>query len=207
VVGCANHSHPNHFAKRRGLTLVELLITLVVITIVAAMLLPQMGQQIPDQLTAVGQIVAADLEYARSLAVVNNSKYSVTFDLADNRYILRHSGANTLLHVLPSSPFRQNDDPPDAQTTDLAELPVARPEVRIVQVASGSSTVTAVSDVEFNSLGGTTRTSLTTVWLACGVGAEARYLPIEVNPVTGLVETGPIAKALPAPVAALPVNN
>src|SRR5688500_9883392 len=66
----------------RGLTLVELLITLAVISIVAALLIPQLGQQIPDQLSAVAQIVASDLEYSRALAVANNSQYRITFELA-----------------------------------------------------------------------------------------------------------------------------
>jgi prepilin-type N-terminal cleavage/methylation domain-containing protein len=187
----------------RGLTLVELLIAIVVVSIVAAMLMPQLGRQIPDQLTAVAEIVAADLEYARSLAVVNNSTYRVEFSVADNRYILRHSGANTLLHVLPASPFRQNDDAPDEQTTDLADLPLSHPVVRLAQVASGSGTVTAVSDVEFTAVGGTTRTSITTVWLACGEGAESRYIPVAINPVTGLIEVGELSKAMPTEVVAL----
>jgi Tfp pilus assembly protein FimT len=182
---------------------VELLITIVVVSIVAALLLPQLGRQVPDQLSAVAEIVAADLEYSRSLAVVNNSKYCVTFDVADNRYVLRHSGTNTLLHALPHSPFRQGSDPPDAQTTDLADLPIAQPEVRLARIAAGSGPVTAVSDVEFNALGGTTRSSLTTVWLGCGSGTEARYLPIEINPATGLVELGAMTKSLPSAVEAL----
>lgn len=186
-----------------GLTLVELLITIVVVSIVAAMLIPQLGRQIPDQLGAVAQIVAADLEYARSLAVINNSKYRVSFDVAENRYVLRHSGANTLLHALPASPFRQGDDPPDAQTTELAGLPIAQPEVRLSRIAAGSGPVTSVSDVEFNALGGTTRSSLTTVWLSCGSGSDARYIPIEINPATGLVEVGELSKSLPSQVAAL----
>jgi type II secretory pathway pseudopilin PulG len=180
-----------------------LLITIVVVSIVAAMLIPQLGRQVPDQLQSVAQIVAADLEYARSLAVINNSRYRVTFDVAENRYVLRHSGANTLLHVLPSSPFRQGDDPPDAQTTELAGLPIAQPEVRLVQIVAGSGPVTAVSDVEFNALGGTTRSLPTTAWLACGNGSDARYIPIEINPATGLVEIGVLSKSLPTNVAAL----
>ncbi len=197
------HSARGASGPQRGLTLIELLITVAVISIVAAMLIPQLGGHIPDQLTAVAEIVASDLEYSRSLAVVNNSKYLVTFEPAENRYYLRHSGANTLLHVLPHSPFRQNDDPPDQQTTDLADLPLAHPTVELVKVTSGRGVVTAVSDVEFTSLGGTTRSAVTTIWLACGEGADARYISVEVNPATGLIEIGPLTNALPSNVAAL----
>jgi prepilin-type N-terminal cleavage/methylation domain-containing protein len=187
----------------RGLTLIELLITLAVLSIVAAMLIPQLGQQSPDQLMAAAEIVAADVEYARSLAVVNNSKYQITFDVPANRYRLRHSGANTLLHVLPPSAFRRNDDPPDQQTTDLADLPLADPAVELVRVIAGDGMLTSVSDVEFTPLGGTTRIAMTTIWLQCGQSDDARFIPIEINPATGLVEIGAMVDSLPAGVVAL----
>jgi prepilin-type N-terminal cleavage/methylation domain-containing protein len=187
----------------RGLTLIELLITVAVISIVAAMLIPQLGGHVPDQLSSVAQIVASDLEYARSLAVINNSKYLVTFEPAQNRYYLRHSGSNTLLNVLPTSPFRQSDDPPDQQTSDLTRLPLAHPVVELLKATSGSGVVSAAADVEFTSLGGTTRSAATTVWLRCGDGADARYISVEINPATGLIEIGPLLKTLPNNVATL----
>jgi hypothetical protein len=182
------------------------LITLAVISIVAAMLIPQLGQQIPDQLSAVAQIVASDLEYARALAVANNSQYQVTFEPGENRYHLRHSGANTLLHVLPASPFRQAGDPPDQQSSDLDDLPLAHPAVEIARVVSGTGVITAVSDVEFTPLGGTTRSAPTTIWLRCGQGSDTIYVPIEINPATGLVEIGSLTEALPNNVAVLAPN-
>jgi prepilin-type N-terminal cleavage/methylation domain-containing protein len=191
---------------RRGLTLIELLITIIVISIVAAMLIPQLGQEIPDQLLAVAEIVAADMEYGRALAVANNSKYKFTFEVAENRYYLMHTGTNTLLHVLPSSAFKQNDDPPDRQTTDLADLPLSEPVVELVRITAGGGVLTSVSDVEFTPLGGTTRTGMTTIWLCCGEGAGARYISVEINPATGLVEIGPMVDSLPSSVAALEIN-
>jgi prepilin-type N-terminal cleavage/methylation domain-containing protein len=191
----------------RGLTLIEVLITLAVISILAALLIPQIGQEVPDQLTAVAEIVAADLEYARSLAVVNGSKYQITFEPAQNRYILRHSGSNTLLHVLPTSPFRQTTDAPDQQTTDLDELPITQPRVSLYAIVNGTGSLTAVSDIEFTPLGGTTRSAQTEVWLECGSGSARRFVPIQVNAATGLTEIGPLSKSAPAAVNALVPNK
>src|SRR3954469_13332677 len=92
-------------ASQLGLTLVELLLTIAVLGILAAILIPQLTGDLPERLTAGAQAVAADLDYARSLAVANNSPYSITFDPANNLYYLRHSGANAQFNTLPRSPF------------------------------------------------------------------------------------------------------
>jgi prepilin-type N-terminal cleavage/methylation domain-containing protein len=187
----------------RGLSLIELLITLAIISILAAMLIPRLGEQVPDQLLAVSEIVAADLEYARSLAVANNTKYQITFAPDQNRYVLRHSGTNALLDVLPASPFRQTSDPPNQQTTDLSDLPLSQPVVMLCSVvAIGGSTV-PVSDVEFTPLGGTTRAEKTVIWLECSSGPERRFISIAINPATGMVAIGELTKTLPANVESL----
>jgi prepilin-type N-terminal cleavage/methylation domain-containing protein len=187
----------------RGLSLIELLLAVAILSILAAALIPQLGQQVPDQLLAAAEVVAADLEYARSLAVANASTYRITFTPTDNRYVLRHSGANTLLHVLPKSPFRDSDDTPDHQTTDLDDLPLMQPAVELSRIVSQGSTVAAVTDVEFSPLGGTSRAEPTVVWLSCGSGPDGRYVSIAINPVTGIVEIEPLTKTLPVNVSAV----
>jgi hypothetical protein len=58
-------------------------------------------------------------------------------------------------------------------------------------------------DVEFGPLGETTRSSPTTVWLTIGSDAEARYVSLTVDPITGLTRLdyhgaeGPSAGTLP----------
>jgi prepilin-type N-terminal cleavage/methylation domain-containing protein len=188
-------------SQRTALTLIELLLTIAILAILAALIIPGISGDIPERLSAVAQIVASDLDYARSLAVANNSKYLLTFDTIDDYYVLKHSGTNAVLNTLPTSPFRHQYDTAETQSTDLTKLPIS-PSVELVAVVRPLASQVAM-DLEFTPLGGTATTYETQIWLTCGQGATQRFQSVAVNPITGLVEIGPVLGSLPAPVQAL----
>lgn len=190
-------------AGRLGLTLLELLLSVALLGILCAVLIPQLSGDLPQRLGAVAEMLVSDLDYARTLAVANQSTYRITFDLDKNRYFLRHAGTNPQLRTLPRSPFRQNDDPPDQQTTWLDRLPFPPPRVRLVAVFQEQGSGQLSSTVEFTSLGGTSSPYPTSIWLACGQGSLTRYQDVRVNPVTGLATVGPLRAALPPQVLTL----
>jgi Tfp pilus assembly protein FimT len=161
------------------------------IGILAAVVLPSSQPNVQDQLLATAQTVADELAYARSLAMANNSKYRFTFDVANNRMVLQHSGTSAALADLPASPFRSPKDPSNQHIVDLDELPhVGAPLALLAATVASSSSVAAVSSVEFGPLGATTASNPTTVWLTAGTGAGQRYVSVAVNPVTGLATVG-----------------
>ena len=172
----------------RGYTLVELLIVVALVGVLAAAVLPSFNPSVGDGLTSAAQILASDLAYARSLAVTNNRRYKLTFDTTQNRYVLTHSGSNSLLQVLPPSAFHRTDDAPNQQTTDLDDIPHTGPTAQLL--AAQTALLTPVADVEFGPLGGTTRTAATVVWLASGNGNNQRYLSVSIDPITGLAALG-----------------
>jgi Tfp pilus assembly protein FimT len=185
------------------LTLVELLMTIAVLGILAAILIPQLSGDVPERLSAAAQVVATDLDYARSLAVANNTAYRFTFDVPNNRYVLRHSGTAAQFNTLPPSPHRQNDDPVTQQTTSLAALPIPEPGVRLVAIVQMQGSGTSTSEIEFNALGGTTCPQASVVWLVCGKGTIRRFLSVSVDPITGLATIGSPVATLPGTVAAI----
>lgn len=194
---------PGGAARRQGLTLLELLLSIALLGILCAVLIPQLSGELPQRLTAAAQVVVADLDYARSLAVANQSTYRITFQPDKNCYVLRHAGTNPQLHTLPRSPFRENSDPLDQQTTALDRLPFPPPPVRLVAVVQWQGSGQVTSEIEFTPLGGTSSPTPTVIWLGCGQKKLTRYVSVEVHPVTGLATIGPLRTELPPAVAAL----
>lgn len=178
-----------------GYTLIELITVVVVLSIIAAVALPMMNPSVHERLQALAQFVAADLTSARALAVVNNSKYRFTFDVANNQYYLEHTGTNAALNNLPKSPYSLATDPATRQTIKLATHEASGGTVRLHAVLSAS--LASVTQLEFRSFGDTTQTTTTSIWLTNGTGNVQRYVPITVNPVTGLAAIGSVTSVPP----------
>ncbi|MEW4562783.1 prepilin-type N-terminal cleavage/methylation domain-containing protein [Bremerella sp. JC770] len=189
---------------RRGLTLVEILITVAILGILAAAIIPQFGATAPDQVRGAAQIVASDIDYARSLAISNNSTYLVTFDKSRNGYVLTHSGTNTSLDDLPDNPFRKPSDDSKSLIVLLSDFPHVGSGAKIAAIVTDEPSPQEVTSIELGALGQTTRTQPTLIWLSSRAGAEDIYLPIEVNPVTGLTTIGEITTVAPNISSALP---
>lgn len=187
-----------------GFSLLELLLVVAIVGILAAVLLPSAQPAVYDQLRSTAQILATDLAYARSLAVANNDNYRVTLNLTSNSYVLTHSGPNPALAQLPPALFSPGD-PPSQHTVKLGDLPHAGPAVRLAAAATNGASLQSVGDVEFGPLGQTVRPDPTTIWLAAGSGDQKRYITLEVNPVTGLIQIGAYSNVgPPAGVAQVP---
>ena len=183
----------HHRKPPSGLTLLELLMVLAVVGLLAGLVLPSAQPTVHEQLRSAARILAADMAYARSLAVSNGSRYRIVFEPSLNRYALEHSGTATPLDTLPDSPFRKPGDPPNRHITRFDELPRAGAGVRLLGAAARSGSYEKVSTVEFGPLGATTHAGPTVVWLAAGAASETRYITVTVNPVTGLAGVDSIA--------------
>jgi prepilin-type N-terminal cleavage/methylation domain-containing protein len=193
-------------ASRRqfGFTLVELMIVIAIMSVLVTLIIPNFQPNSAAQLRATAEIVASDVAYARSMAVSRASSYTITFDLDSNAYGLKHTGSLAALNSLPTSPFHY-DDANTERTTNLDELPGwgKAAQIAAVYATPESGPPNAVTSVQFASLGQTTRSDTTTIWLQVGQATSRRYISIEIDPVTGLESVGDLTDTMPVPISAL----
>ncbi len=80
-----------------GFTLIEIIIVVIIIGIAALMAVPMFSGAADMQVRAAANRIAADLDYAKGLAVTHQKGYSVVFDPANESYDIRETATNTVI--------------------------------------------------------------------------------------------------------------
>jgi prepilin-type N-terminal cleavage/methylation domain-containing protein len=78
-------------ARRGGFTLIEILLVVVIIAIAATIAIPMIGSTSGMQIQSAANMIAADLEYAKSMAISRQKNYSVVFNPAGDYYEVHDS--------------------------------------------------------------------------------------------------------------------
>lgn len=157
----------------RGFTLVEILIVVVIIGIAAAIAVPMMSSAGSMQARAAASMVAADLEYAKSMAISRGQIYSVVFDKVNETYQIEDKDGAVIPH-----PVKKGFDYVVDFTTDG----------RLDRVDIGDVSFDGTSKVSFDYLGSPWNGSGTplnsgVITLQAGSAAET----VSVEPVTGFI--------------------
>lgn len=89
-----------------GFTLAEILVVVVIIAIAALIAIPSISSAADMQVRSAANMISADLDYARGLAITHQRPYSVVFTPASESYVIQDSTGTAIAHpVRPSETF------------------------------------------------------------------------------------------------------
>ncbi len=83
---------------KSGFTFIELMIVVVIITIAALTAIPMMSSAASVQIRSGVNMLVADLEYAKSMAISRGQNYSVVFDDSTERYWIEDQSGTVIPH-------------------------------------------------------------------------------------------------------------
>lgn len=81
-----------------GFTLVEVLIVVVIIAIAAMTVVPMISSAASVQIRSAADMIAADLEYTKSMAISRGQRYSMVFDKDTESYAIKNQAGATIAH-------------------------------------------------------------------------------------------------------------
>ena len=155
-------------------TLIEIIIVMVILVIAAMLAVPMVSSAAGMQLQSAANILSADLEYAKSLAITRQRSYSVVFNVGNNSYEI-HDSDGVITHPMQSSkPFSVDFDA----------------DSRLNRVEITDADIDGVATITFDYLGSPYSGSGTTTPLNSGVvtlQADTITMTVNVEPVTGYI--------------------
>ncbi len=92
----------------RGFTLVELILVVLILSIAAVIAIPMFSSAADIQVRSAANRIAADLDYARGLAITRQKNYAVVFYPASESYDIREASGDIIKNPLDNRDFTVN---------------------------------------------------------------------------------------------------
>ena len=165
------------FRRKKSLcgafTLAELIIVVVIISIAALLAVPMITSAADSQIRSAANMIAADLEYAKSMSISRQQDYSVVFDAAAESYEIRDESGSVIEH------------PVKVGTNFAVDL---SSESRLSEVRIKSASFDSTSTISFDYLGSPFNGSGSALNNGSVVLEAGDYeMTITVQPVTGFL--------------------
>jgi prepilin-type N-terminal cleavage/methylation domain-containing protein len=95
---------------KSAFTMIEIIVVVIIISIAAMMAIPMISSAGSTQVRSAANMLAADLEYARSISITTGRNFSVVFDKANETYSIKDSDGNIIEHPVRKDEYSVDFD-------------------------------------------------------------------------------------------------
>jgi len=93
----------NDGGAAKAFTIIELIVVMVIISIAAFIAIPTLSSAGDSQIRSAANMIAADIEYAKNMAISRQQKYSVVFNSSTNSYKVCDKDGIVISHPIKTS--------------------------------------------------------------------------------------------------------
>ena len=162
----------NSHGRYAGFTVIEILIVVVIIGIAAMVVIPLAGSAASMQIRSAANMIAADLEYAKSMAISRGQNFSVLFDKTTETYQIKDQAGQVISH-----PVKKGFD----YIVDLRATRLNKVDIANVDFDSTSEVKFDYFGSPYNGSGNPLNNGVITLQ------AEGATATVTVEPVTGFI--------------------
>jgi prepilin-type N-terminal cleavage/methylation domain-containing protein len=96
------------YRLKKAFTMVEIIVVVIILSIASLIAIPMLSSAASTQVRSAANVLAADIEYAKNLAISRQKDYSIVFDVANNTYEIQDENANVIDHPMTGRSYIVN---------------------------------------------------------------------------------------------------
>lgn len=96
------------YRLEKAFTIIEIMIVVFILSIASLIAIPMFSSAADTQVRSAANIVAADIEYAKNLAISRQKNYSIVFDASNESYEIRDEDSNVITHPMTGKAYSMN---------------------------------------------------------------------------------------------------
>ncbi len=96
------------YRLKKAFTIVEIIIVVIILSIASLIAIPMLSSAADTQVRSAANVLAADLEYAKNLAISRQKNYSIVFNAAANTYEIQDDAGDVIEHPMTGKSYTVN---------------------------------------------------------------------------------------------------
>jgi prepilin-type N-terminal cleavage/methylation domain-containing protein len=96
------------YRLKKAFTMVEIIVVVIILSIASLIAIPMLSSAASTQVRSAANVLAADIEYAKNLAISRQKDYSIVFDVANNTYEIQDENSTVIDHPMTGRSYTVN---------------------------------------------------------------------------------------------------